>query len=40
MGLVEPVQKVLGTIFDSRRNKTTGAFDQVIVTDMFTMCPK
>lgn len=34
-GLVEPVQKVLGTRFDSRRNKTTGIFDQVIVTDMF-----
>lgn len=38
-GLVEPVQKVLGTIFNSRRNKTTGTYDQVIVTDMFAYVP-
>lgn len=38
-GLVEPVQKVLGTGFDSRRNKTTGTFDQVILTDMFAYVP-
>ena len=38
-GLVEPVQKVLGTRFDSRRNKTTGTYDQVIVTDMFSYVP-
>lgn len=35
-GLVEPVQRVLGTRFDSRRNKTTGTYDQVLVTDMFS----
>ena len=34
--LIEPVQKVLGTRFDSRRNKTTGTYDQVIVTDSFS----
>lgn len=38
-GLSEPVQKVLGTRFDSRRNKTTGTYDQVIVTDTFAYIP-
>ena len=38
-GLVEPVQKVLGTRFDSRRNKITGTYDQVLVTDMFAYVP-
>ena len=38
-GLVEPVQKVLGTRFDSRRNKTTETYDQVLVTDMFAYVP-
>lgn len=38
-GLVEPVQKVLGTRFDSRRNKTTGTYDQVVVTDTFAYVP-
>ena len=38
-GNVEPVEKVLGTRFDSRRNKVTGTFDQVIVTDKFSYVP-
>lgn len=38
-GLIEPVEKVLGTRFDSRRNKTTGTYDQVIVTDRFAYVP-
>ncbi|XP_035994789.1 uncharacterized protein LOC118563679 [Fundulus heteroclitus] len=38
-GMVEPVEKVLGTRFDSRRNKTTGTYDQVIVTDKFAYIP-
>nr|XP_024657554.1 uncharacterized protein LOC106676865 isoform X1 [Maylandia zebra] len=36
---VEPVEMVLGTRFDSRRNKITGTFDQVIVTDRFAYVP-
>ncbi|KAJ8274815.1 hypothetical protein COCON_G00094400 [Conger conger] len=38
-GKVEPIEKVLGTRFDSRRNKTTGTYDQVIVTDKFAYIP-
>ena len=38
-GNVEPVEKVLGTRFDSRRNKTTGTYDQVVVTDKFAYVP-
>ncbi|XP_041693785.2 uncharacterized protein LOC121532136 isoform X1 [Coregonus clupeaformis] len=38
-GIVEPVEKVLGTRFDSRRNKTTGTYDQVVVTDKFAYIP-
>ncbi|KAL6491486.1 hypothetical protein MHYP_G00018310 [Metynnis hypsauchen] len=38
-GFVEPIEKVLGTRFDSRRNKRTGTYDQVIVTDKFTYIP-
>ncbi|KAL3981345.1 alpha-tectorin [Sarotherodon galilaeus] len=37
--IVEPVEMVLGTRFDSRRNKITGTFDQVIVTDRFAYVP-
>lgn len=37
-GIVEPSEIVLGTRFDSRRNKTTGLFDQV-VTDKFAYIP-
>ena len=38
-GNVEPVEKVLGTRFDSRRNKSTGTYDQVIITDKFSYVP-
>lgn len=38
-GIVEPSEIVLGTRFDSRRNKTTGTFDQVVVTDKFSYIP-
>lgn len=38
-GNVMPVEKVLGTRFDSRRNKATGMYDQVIVTDKFAYVP-
>ncbi|KAK0136653.1 hypothetical protein N1851_027156 [Merluccius polli] len=38
-GIVEPVEKVIGTRFDSRRNKTTGTYDQVIVNDTFANIP-
>ncbi|XP_059417348.1 uncharacterized protein LOC132152611 isoform X1 [Carassius carassius] len=38
-GTVEPTEIVLGTRFDSRRNKTTGTFDQVVVTDKFAYIP-
>lgn len=38
-GIVEPREIVLGTRFDSRRNKTTGTFDQVVVTDKFAYIP-
>jgi len=31
-GIIEPSEIVLVTRFDSRRNKTTGTFDQVVVT--------
>lgn len=38
-GSAEPIEKVLGSRFDSRRNKTTETYDQVIVTDKFTYVP-
>nr|XP_055051346.1 uncharacterized protein LOC129437202 isoform X1 [Misgurnus anguillicaudatus] len=38
-GTVEPREIVLGTRFDSRRNKTTGTFNQVIVTDRYSYIP-
>lgn len=38
-GIVDPVEKVLGTRFDSRRNKITGTYQQVIVTDKFAYVP-
>lgn len=37
--IVDPVEKVLGTRFDSRRNKATGAYEQVVVTDKFAYIP-
>lgn len=30
---------MIGTRFDSRRNKTTGTFDQVVVTDKYAYIP-
>ncbi|KAK2845982.1 hypothetical protein Q7C36_010836 [Tachysurus vachellii] len=36
---VEPTQIVFSTRFDSRRNKTTATFDQVVVTDKFAYIP-
>jgi len=38
-GTVEPVQKVLGVRFDCRKNKTTGTYDQVTITDTFSYVP-
>ncbi len=38
-GAVEPTEIVLGTRFDSRRNKTSGTFDQVVVTDKYAYIP-
>lgn len=38
-GSVEPVEHVLGTRFDTLRNRTTGAYDQVVVTDRFMYIP-
>lgn len=37
--IVDPVEKVLCTRFDSRRNKTTGSYEQVVVTDKFAYVP-
>ncbi|KAI2644933.1 hypothetical protein H4Q32_026114 [Labeo rohita] len=34
-GIVQPVQKVLGVRFDNRKNKSTGLYEQVPVTDKF-----
>lgn len=36
---VEPVEKVLGVRFENRRNRSTGTYDQVVVTDKFTYVP-
>lgn len=37
--LVKPVEKVLGVRFENRRNKSTGTYDQVVVTDKFSYVP-
>lgn len=37
--MVEPVEKVLGIRFDNRRNKSTGTYDQKVVTDKFAYIP-
>lgn len=37
--IVEPVEKVLGVRLENRRNRTTGTYDQVVVTDKFTYVP-
>ena len=36
---VEPVEKVLGVRFENRRNRSTGTYDQVVVTDKFAYVP-
>ena len=38
-GRVEPVECVLGTRFDTRRNRTTGTYDPVVVTDTLVYIP-
>ena len=38
-GRVEPVECVLGTRFDTRRNRTTGTYDPVVVTDKLVYIP-
>ncbi|XP_040924480.2 uncharacterized protein LOC114846307 isoform X1 [Betta splendens] len=36
---IEPVEKVLGVRFENRRNRCTGTYDQVVVTDKFAYVP-
>ncbi|KAK0146975.1 hypothetical protein N1851_013688 [Merluccius polli] len=36
---VQPVEKVLGVRFENRRNRSTGTYDQVVVTDKFAYVP-
>ena len=38
-GVVEPVERVLGIRFDTRRNKQTGTYDQGPVNDIFVYIP-
>ena len=38
-GIVEPVEFALGVRYDRRRNRTTGTYDQVPVTDTFVYIP-
>ena len=38
-GRVDPVEHVLGTRFDTRRNKTTGTYDPTVVTDKCVYIP-
>lgn len=38
-GRVDPVEYVLGTRFDTLRNRTTGGYEQVVVTDKFVYIP-
>ena len=38
-GKVDPVECVLGTRFDTRRNRNTGTYDQAVVTDRFVYIP-
>lgn len=37
--IVDPVDKVLGTRFENRKNRSTGTYDQVVVTDQFSYVP-
>ncbi|XP_056289148.1 uncharacterized protein LOC130205674 [Pseudoliparis swirei] len=39
LGQVDPVEHVLGSRFETLRNRTTGAYDQVVVTDKFVYIP-
>lgn len=38
-GLVEPIEVALGVRYDTRRNRTTGTYNQVPVTDKFVYIP-
>jgi hypothetical protein len=38
-GTVQPVEKVLGIRFDNRRNKMTGTYDEIVMTDTFSYGP-
>ena len=38
-GLVEPVEVALGVRYDTRRNRDTGTYEQVPVTDKFVYIP-
>ncbi|XP_059362352.1 uncharacterized protein LOC132101422 isoform X1 [Carassius carassius] len=38
-GIVEPVEVALGVRYDARRNRTTGTYDQVPITDKFVYIP-
>lgn len=38
-GSVDPVEYVLGTRFDTLRNRTSGGYDQVVVTNKFMYIP-
>lgn len=38
-GVVEPIEIPLGVRYDSRRNRTTGTYDQVPITDKFVYVP-
>ncbi|XP_051741574.1 uncharacterized protein LOC127508052 isoform X1 [Ctenopharyngodon idella] len=38
-GIVQPVEKVLGVRFDNKKNRTTGLYEQVAVTDKFAYVP-
>lgn len=38
-GIVAPVEVALGVRYDTRRNRTTGTYDQVPVTDKFVHIP-
>lgn len=39
MSIVEPVEVALGVRYDTRRNRTTGTYDQVPITDTFVYTP-
>ena len=37
--IVDPVEKILGSRFENRKNKISGAYNQVVVTDTFSYIP-